>query len=520
MKLRISLFGVVILSALAIGNGQIVKADNLDTTLQTQIKDEESESEDSGVLAGGIKWELDSSGVLHLSGGTLDQTAVEESYGIMDLQAVSEKAVQIDIEGPIILPANSSALFLGWTEVTKINGLNNLKTDDVTDMSFMFAGCISLESLDLSSFQTDRVTNMSNMFVNLISIKSLTVPFNTEQVTEMIGMFSGCQNLEKLDISSFDTSNVELAFDLFDYLPNLKSLVISDKFVVPDDQIDSLGLSAKKWINIGTGTQDNPKPQPESEQLSFAELLEQDNQNQWVIEPSQKYTGTQTVELLTSDGETIALEIPEEQQPEYIGSTLEIKVPTKEGYTVTPETVKVQATAEGLVVTNLDGSEVTVDYTKIPTKPTKPSNPGPTYPVEEDPVIMKEDRLVTVNPQLTSASLYNSKGQKLTSKSLAGNSNWYSDQMMELDGVEYYRVASDEWIKAEDVYQYQKFTGVVKTLNKEITLLKNSLGKTISNRGLARLTNWKTDKLVKIADQEYYRVSTDEFISVAEVEVQ
>ena len=39
----------------------------------------------------------------------------------------------------------------------EIIGIENLKTDNVTDMRFMFSGCMKFENLDLSSFKTDNV---------------------------------------------------------------------------------------------------------------------------------------------------------------------------------------------------------------------------------------------------------------------------------------------------------------------------------------------------------------------------
>lgn len=50
-------------------------------------------------------------------------------------------------------------------------------------MSFMFYGCSSLASLDLSSFDNSSAASMSFMF-------------------------SGCSSLASLDLSSFDTSKV------------------------------------------------------------------------------------------------------------------------------------------------------------------------------------------------------------------------------------------------------------------------------------------------------------------------
>ncbi|HHT6778909.1 TPA: BspA family leucine-rich repeat surface protein, partial [Listeria monocytogenes] len=78
----------------------------------------------------------------------------------------------------------------------------------VTDMSYMFSYCTSLEELDLSTFDTSSVTNMYCM-LNGLHLKELDVSnFDTSSVTNMQLMFGGCKSLEELDVSTFDTSSV------------------------------------------------------------------------------------------------------------------------------------------------------------------------------------------------------------------------------------------------------------------------------------------------------------------------
>ncbi len=59
-------------------------------------------------------------------------------------------------------------------------------------MSDMFYECSSLTSLDLSNFNTNNVEDMKYMFYNCSSLTSLNLSnFNTNNVTNMEGMFSG-----------------------------------------------------------------------------------------------------------------------------------------------------------------------------------------------------------------------------------------------------------------------------------------------------------------------------------------
>ena len=67
-------------------------------------------------------------------------------------------------------------------------------------MSTMFSGCSSLTSLNLSNFNTNNVNNMSHMFSNCSSLTSLNLSnFNTNNVTDMRSMFYNCSSLTSLD---------------------------------------------------------------------------------------------------------------------------------------------------------------------------------------------------------------------------------------------------------------------------------------------------------------------------------
>ena len=109
-----------------------------------------------------------------------------------------------------------------------INGLSNLNTSNVTDMTSMFGWCSGLTSLDLSSFNTKNVSNMYIMFGYCSSLKSIDVSsFNTEKVTWMESMFTGCSSLTSLDVSGFNTRNVRDMSDMFNGCSGLSSLDLS-----------------------------------------------------------------------------------------------------------------------------------------------------------------------------------------------------------------------------------------------------------------------------------------------------
>ena len=61
-------------------------------------------------------------------------------------------------------PTTTYKWFNGQSDLTTITNIQNLKTEDVTVMSYMFYGCSSLTSIDVSHFDTSNATSMSNMF--------------------------------------------------------------------------------------------------------------------------------------------------------------------------------------------------------------------------------------------------------------------------------------------------------------------------------------------------------------------
>ena len=102
-----------------------------------------------------------------------------------------------------------SKWFSGCTNLTSIEGIENLNTSNVKYMNEMFGQCSNLETLDLSHFNTEKVGNMSNMFNGCSKLHDLNISsFNTENVTNMYEMFYGCSSLDSLDLSHFNTRNV------------------------------------------------------------------------------------------------------------------------------------------------------------------------------------------------------------------------------------------------------------------------------------------------------------------------
>ena len=77
----------------------------------------------------------------------------------------------------------------------------------LTNTGWMFKDCISLKTIDLSSFNTSNVSNMIFMFEGCVSLESLDLSsFNTINVNNMSYMLYGCSALQSINLSSFNTT--------------------------------------------------------------------------------------------------------------------------------------------------------------------------------------------------------------------------------------------------------------------------------------------------------------------------
>lgn len=127
--------------------------------------------------------------------------------------------------------------FNGCTNLTSIEGIENLNTSNVKYMNEMFGQCSNLETLDLSHFNTENVENMSDMFNGCTKLHDLNISsFNTKNVTNMSEMFYGCSSLDSLDLSHFNTRYVRK--DGMNYMFN--------------------GCSSLSYLNVSNFTTDKP----------------------------------------------------------------------------------------------------------------------------------------------------------------------------------------------------------------------------------------------------------------------
>ena len=137
------------------------------------------------------------------------------------------KKVVFDASFANARPTSCCLWFADCFYLTEIEGIENLNTQNVTDMSEMFTCCYALTSLDVSNFNTEKVTNMTDMFLGCSALTSLDLSnFNTANVKDMSSMFSGCSTLQTIFASDkFVTNQVLGGYDMFIGCDNLKGFI-------------------------------------------------------------------------------------------------------------------------------------------------------------------------------------------------------------------------------------------------------------------------------------------------------
>ena len=129
--------------------------------------------------------------------------------------------------------SNLSNLFFNCTKLKQID-LHTWNTKSVSTCYWLFRGCSSLEFINIDGWNTCNVYDMDRMFgecPKLITIKGLN-KLNIRNVQFTRLMFISDQSLTTLDLSSFDTQNCIDTSQMFRGCYNLKSIYVSDTFVM------------------------------------------------------------------------------------------------------------------------------------------------------------------------------------------------------------------------------------------------------------------------------------------------
>ena len=224
---------------------------------------------------------------------------------------------------------NMASMFQNCRYMESLKLSSNFKTTDITSTSHMFDSCLSLKSLDLSSFNTSKVTDMSYMFYNCQAMSELSLTkfdvskvgtmthtfdnctemrhlnltnwnistqctdmsymfasckelkelkgisgWNVSKVETMENTFYNCEKLEALILSGWNISSLNNAKKMFNSCNNMQSLTVSDNFVFKN------GITSTAIANMFDNTPTSSTKTPNSDAIPINEIsIDENNEN-------------------------------------------------------------------------------------------------------------------------------------------------------------------------------------------------------------------------------------------------
>lgn len=565
-----------------------VADNNTDSSKSVEEATEESDKEpdtsdipkqivDEGIvdhgLTGTAPWYLTEKGTFYLLDGTMSEYTESDSFIKIHDKYKDIKKVDTSLAtDAVIAPIDSSGLLSSNGESKiQIMNLSKLNTSNVTNMQAMFSFSTELIELDLSSFDTSNVTNMEAMFCYM-------------------------PQLRYLDISNFDMSNVTEDDEMFNDAP-LISIKFGSKNKFTDATLPVVNENYLNWINVGDGTEEKPSGDIEltknSQGFSIPPAINdfKNNSEQFVVDGIVKPTlivpsniGDQTITIkgipetefniyvpqvdgYTTDQIAIKVSLDGNGQatttdsiiytPNYIdngvatfntpvgeksvtgikgkvGETVNVNVPEINGYTPNKKVVTGVMQPNGTV--KLDEKVI---YTKNSSSSgSNNSNNSNNNSQNDKPMTRNLEQTVATFANNKHVNLYsfnqsNNKLTKVSNRALGSDTDWFSDKMLTIDDTNYLRVASNEWVKADQVYRFIDNISQVRTSpsnEQEYKTLKDAQNQLITNRSLANNTNWFTDRIAYLGknaniipkeqntfESKFYRVSSNEFIHASDV---
>ena len=118
----------------------------------------------------------------------------------------------------------------------------------ITSSVKMFMECKDINEMDLSKFDASEIRDMNNMFAYCSSLTSINLSnLNTENVEYLYCKFRGCSSLTSIDVSSFCTNKVTNLHYMFDGCASLTSINL-ENFQTP--LVDEAEYMFRDCINL------------------------------------------------------------------------------------------------------------------------------------------------------------------------------------------------------------------------------------------------------------------------------
>ena len=154
---------------------------------------------------------------------------------------------------------NLNYAFYNCKSLISLN-LSNFKTPKLIVSVFMFEKCSNLTFLNLSNFDFSETLNIYAMFLDCISLKTVIFPkLQTPKLQNIEYLFKNCKSLIYVDLSYFTTSNITHMDNAFHGCESLISLNLSNFDISKTTWIESMfeGCSKLQYINLKNAIETN-----------------------------------------------------------------------------------------------------------------------------------------------------------------------------------------------------------------------------------------------------------------------
>jgi len=350
---------------------------------------------------------------------------------------------------------------------------------------------------------------MTDMFMNDSKLTAIDASgFSGSSLKAIKGMFSGCSTIESIDLSGIDMTNLATENSgMFEGDTKLNRIKVNETTLLDNGNLPNVAannLYTGKWLGDDGSVIDSS-----SDLMSLYPLTGSTKKGTVTYIWQKNISKPTDITLKTTLGDKIVKDVTGP-----LDSDIELDAPEVAGYIATPSKVKAHIDENG-VVTLLSIGDYDVTY-----NPKKPSG-GSSHHSGSDKNTNSVEQLnqtVMAYHNQDNVKLYTMDGQEITNRELYPGTDWFSDEVVTRDNVKYYRVATNELVKAEDALVYVDHAATIVTKNGSPKSLSNEHSQNVSDRMLMSDTAWKTDRYAFFNGTKFYRVATNEWVNAEDVQ--
>ncbi len=131
----------------------------------------------------------------------------------------------------VLLDDDCSSMFRRLRNLSEMDikdVLHYTNSDNVTNLAYLFSGCNNITDIDMTDFNTSIVTDMSYIFNECTALAQLDIStFNTEKVENFTAAFKAIRGISILDLTVLDTSSATDMTQMFYGNDGIVELIIT-----------------------------------------------------------------------------------------------------------------------------------------------------------------------------------------------------------------------------------------------------------------------------------------------------